>query len=155
MNINDIKTVWAGYSSRKKWIISGVAALLCLGSVNAGQRTDQNGYAEAAAGGHGGPGRTANDATGYAVGRYNSLAQSGFGSGAAPRASAEPPSNWEQNQRDQDRAATAFSQNIREQSTVRDTATGEVISEVPNTVADPAIASGAATSVPTAELPEN
>ena len=77
--------------------------------------------------------------------------------GVAPAGTATGPddtmSRWEANQRVQDRAAAAFDQNIRGESTVRDTTTGEVVTEVSNPAADAAVDSGAATIVPTSELP--
>lgn len=59
---------------------------------------------------------------------------------------------WER-QRSQDQQAQAFDGYINDTNTVRDTQTGQTYSNVSNSVADPAIESGAATQVPTSELP--
>ena len=59
---------------------------------------------------------------------------------------------WER-QRSQDQQAQAFDGYVNDTNALRDTQTGEVHSDVSNSVADPAIQSGAATEVPTSELP--
>lgn len=153
MNLNDIKAIWAGYSPRKKWLIGGIAVLVCLGSVNAGQRVGLSDYADASRDRQGNSERTGNGGPTYAAGGQYQMEQTQSGGSVVSSSPSDTTSGWERNQAVQDRAATAFSQNMRDQSTIRDTGTGEVTSEVPNEVADPAVAIGAATTVPTAELP--
>ena len=161
MKFDNIKVRWRGYSVRKKWTIAGIGAVLCI-AVASGNHNDR--------GGRDIGGGTTN-ATGYATARSapGYEAQPGYAggygspsyaSGGAPAGGAAPAggsadvmSGWQHNQDVQDRAARAFDQNIRDESTMRSTGDGQVYSGVSNPVADGAVESGAAVQVPTAELP--
>jgi hypothetical protein len=175
MKFDDLKARWSGYSTRKKWTIAGVGALVCVAAAGAGNPNDQGparggaGSQFAGRGGYAGEGPSEGQqysGAGYAgaapagggmggyaaggVGGYAGAAPVAAGGAAAPD---DTMSRWEANERVQDRAAAAFDQNIRDESTVRDTGTGEVVSGVSNPAADAAVDSGAATVVPTSELP--
>ncbi|MDX5983681.1 hypothetical protein [Sphingomonas echinoides] len=162
MKFDDIKTRWQGYSARKKWTIAGIGAVLCIAAAGGdrnqrdGGRSDATGYA--AAGGAPGyrqqPGYAGQGQDGPGDG---SPAYVGGGAPASGSASAggsvDIMSGWQHNQEVQDRAARAFDQNIRDESTIRSNTDGQVYSGVSNPVADGAVESGAAVQVPTAELP--
>lgn len=159
MKFDNIKVRWHGNSARKKWTIAGIGAVLCITFVSGdhnGSRdifrgaTDTTGYATARAA----PGYQTMQ--GYAGG-YGGPAYAGGGaptdSAASTRGSATVMSGWHHNQDVEARAARAYDQNIRDESTIRSTEDGQVYSGVSNPVADSAVESGAATQVPTAELP--
>lgn len=175
MKFDDIRARWQGYSARKKWTIAGIGAVLCIavangdhndrGDRNVGGRGDTPGYATAGsapanqpqpgfAGGYAGPGYAG---PGYAGPTYAGGGYAGggvpTGGAAATGSSGDIMSGWQHNQDVQDRAALAYDQNIRGESTLRSTTDGEVYSGVSNPVADGAVESGAAVQVPTAELP--
>lgn len=166
MKLDDLKTRWSGYSNRKKWTIAGAAALLCIAAAGGGNRDDQ-GSPRGGAWSHGsGRGYASEEpgqgqpysGSGYAAAPQGVGGMGGYGEGAAtgPAGTTVPDdtiTRYEANERVKDRAAAAFDQNLRDESTLRDTGTGEVVTGVSNPVADAAVGSGAATVVPTNELP--
>lgn len=160
MKFDEIRARWQGYSARKKWTIAGIAAVLCIAAAS-GDHNDRRGRY-----GDGGTADTMEYATAKSEPRYQ--AQPGdagvYGSpgyaGGGPTGDPAPidgstgvMSGWQHNQDVQDRAAKAFDQNIRDESTIRSTGDGQTYSGVSNPVADDAVQSGAAVQVPTAELP--
>lgn len=163
MKLDGFRSRWKGFSARKKWTIAGVGALFLVAAANGQHGNDRNfrsttGQADglgsatsrysAQGDGGGAPGYNGDPSysrSGYAAGAGSN--QGGAGS------STDTTSGWEANQRSQEQTALAFDQNLRDQSTLRDSATGEVVTGVANPTADAAVGGGAATQVPTSELP--
>jgi len=180
MKIEQMKTSWQGYSKSKKWLVGGGAALLLIAVAGAGE--DQNGRGggphfmpQAAAGQpQGGPGY----APGYPGGGYAGDQGAGYAAqpGYAPQAgyAAQPgypaggqygggyvapssapvdvTSGYEAQQRSQDISARAFGQYIRDETDVTDAQTGQITTNVPNEIANPAIESGSYSATPAADV---
>jgi len=91
-------------------------------------------------------------APGYTMpgGYTNTLPGSGATVGTG---SADLDNGYWERQRSQDQRAQAFDGYINDTTTVKDTETGEIHSDVSNDIANPAIESGAATEVATSDLP--
>lgn len=159
MKFDDIKARWQGYSPRKKWTIAVVGTVLSISVANgdhdgSGGRNVPPGH-ESAGRMFGGLPQPGLGGT-YAGAGYGGSSNAGRGLNGGTTSDDAPvdvTSGWRHNQAVQDRAASAFDQNIRDESTIRSSNNGEVYSGVSNPVADGAVESGAATQVPTAELP--
>jgi hypothetical protein len=146
--LDGLKARWSALSTRNKWLVGGgaVVLLLALGSqANGPQRGPYGppGYAN-------GPQGAPYPQGGYAAQGYAANGAPAQGAGAG--ADADPTGYWAR-QRSQDQQSQAFSGYIRDTTTVQDTGNGQVYTDVPNAYADPAVAAGAATPVPTADLP--
>lgn len=161
-----LKAKWNSLSLRNKILVAGgVVVLLILGAAsqggglqgpgygpmnpygpyaNRGQPNQGPGYPQGAYGPQAGPGG------GYAANPYQG---NPYGGGAPVQSASNDPTGYWARQQSQDRQAQAFDGYINDTTTVRDTNDGTVYSNVPNDVANPVIDSGAATAVPTAELP--
>jgi hypothetical protein len=104
------------------------------------------------------PNIATNAGPGYAAPATGTLAPATATGYAAPNANADATnkaimdSYWAR-QRSQDQNHQQFMGYIRDTTTIRDTQTGEIHKDVDNTLANPSIESGAATAVPTSELP--
>ncbi len=175
--IQGLSARWKALSTRNKWLVGGGAGLLLVlaasGSQHGGYRNDmggrgQNPYAngppngaQGYGDGDGSPRQQGGDGQAYGGGGY-APANGGYAPGYQP-----PPSQQAANgggdaantdgywrtQRSNAQRAQAFSDTIRENNTVRNNDDGTITTDVPNAVADPAIASGGYSQVPTSELP--
>jgi hypothetical protein len=166
--LDGLKARWSALSTRNKWLVGGggVVLLLALGSQADGPQRGPygpHGYARGYSNGPngGGPPGYVNGPQGgpypqggYPAGGYS--AGGGYAANGAPaqagQGDADPTGYWAR-QRSQDQQSQAFSGYIRDTTTVQDTGDGQVYSNVPNAAADGAVAAGAATQVPTADLP--
>ena len=142
----------------------GLVLLLILGfgtlaSLSSGGRSQANSAYQTERGSDysvpGGSGYSEPGGSGYSEPGMNSPGSYGAApsNGTAPdSSSADANSRYWNTQHSNDQLSQARSNEILDNTTVRDTGNGEV-STLSNSQADPAIAAGNATEVPTAELP--
>jgi hypothetical protein len=151
MSIDEIKIFWRSRSTRAKWVIGGVAALVLVGIGNSGDRPNRvAGYQTDRMAGTMGSGCAAGYTGCGMPDRGTGTARTmGFG-GTNPGQSGpgELTSDWDQRQASQDRAARGFSQYVRGQTDIQATRDGQITTDVPNEAADPAVASGAYSAAP-------
>jgi hypothetical protein len=153
------KASWAKLTPRKKLIVAGGAAVLVLlaAAGSQGGRADDSysgGYHNGGYQGEQQPsGYSGGDgpAGGYQSAGYPNGTVADGGAHDAGGGDADPNGYWAR-QRSQDQQAQAFGGYINDTTTVKDN-NGDIHTDVPNQQADPAIAAGEATQVPTAELP--
>ena len=157
-NVDGLKARWANLTPRGKLLVAGGGGALLLLVVAAGNQggpaPGQFGPGGYASRGGYGPGSDGGyQGAGFQGGRYQGAAPSyGAGSVAANDGDAADPTGYWARQRSQDQQAQAFGGYINDTTTVRD-GDGTVHADVSNTYADPAIANGSVTAVPTSELP--
>jgi hypothetical protein len=153
--LEGVQTWWRGQSPRNKWLIGGTAALLLLlaiisvGGDGAGNNGGYNPYAQGDQGQAFGPG---DQGQGYANPGYPGQGGA-YGQTDGGQSGGDDPTGYWERQRSQEQQSRAFSGYMRDTDTVRNNETGEVTTDVPNVYADPAIAGGGYSQVPTSELP--
>ncbi|MES1200661.1 MAG: hypothetical protein ABUS57_04345 [Pseudomonadota bacterium] len=179
LNMEGLKAWWGKLSKRDQWLVGCgaiLAAFVLLGEAATGGPDAYTGpqqhlgYADPN-GGYGqnpyaqqGPYAQQNpyaqqqmeQQQGYAQPAYGYAQQPTYGGaqayGGGGDSDPDPTGYWAR-QRSQDQQSLAQQQYMLDQNTVRDNETGTVYSGVDNNVGDAAIASGAYSQVPTAELP--
>lgn len=168
MDFSSIKATWNGYSTRKKWLIGG-GVLLVVAAAGAGQDGGQNGGYANRAGSDRAPiqglGQGAAPPMGYAGGQEGmpgaaaaggTMPQGGgylpAGGAAASGDSPDIMGDYEAREKSKDMVARQFTQLQRDQTDVRDERTGDITTDVPNDVANPAIESGSYSAAPAADV---
>ncbi len=164
--IENLKAKWNSLSRRNQFLVAGAAAvLLILGIASQSGGPQGPGFGPPTpygpyAANRGQPYPANGDPQGYPPGAYGpgpgpggAYPVNGYPQGAPIQSASNDPTGYWARQQSQDRAAQAFDGYINDTTTVRDTNDGTVYSNVSNDVANPAIDAGAATAVPTAELP--
>jgi len=171
LSMDGMKAWWGGLSKRDKWLVGGGAVLAVLALIaQAGKGEGPDTYAQRPAFTVGAPayqgqggGYAEQGQAGYygQAGGGQAYYGGGYAGGAAPSYAAttssgsddpDPTGYWAA-QRANDQMSQARENAMLDMNTIQNNDTGTIYSGVDNNVADPAIASGAYSEVPTNELP--
>lgn len=178
LSASGLKAWWDALSKRDKWLIGGggvLVVLLAITEAGAGGRPDtyaaqpvlrvggpgyyggqgggqMQGYADQGEAAYYGQGGGQQQMQGYYQGGYAGGAAPSYAAGSTGGGDSDPTGYWAQ-QRANDQMSQARENAMLDMNTIQNNDTGTVYSGVDNSVADPAIASGSYSEVPTSELP--